>query len=70
MKEVSKDVRFQCICFIAGIMNSKGVLWKEQRKFLHEKLRHFGMTLMGSGRQKMENRIMVSSYSFTIFSIQ
>lgn len=45
--------------FCSGIINSKGALWKEQRKFLHDKLRHFGMTYMGNGRQKMEKRIMV-----------
>ncbi|XP_077292942.1 cytochrome P450 18a1 [Arctopsyche grandis] len=42
-----------------GIINSKGVLWKEQRKFLHDKLRQFGMTYMGNSRQKMEKRIMI-----------
>ena len=34
-------------------------MWKEQRRFLHERLRHFGMKHMGDGREKMEARIMV-----------
>lgn len=41
-----------------GIINSEGKLWKDQRKFLHEKLRQFGMTYMGSGKHLMEKRIM------------
>lgn len=44
----------------AGIINTEGKMWKEQRRFLHERLRHFGMKHMGDGREKMENRIMVS----------
>ena len=34
-------------------------MWKEQRRFLHERLRHFGMKHMGDGREKMEARIIV-----------
>lgn len=41
----------------AGIINSIGDLWKEQRRFLHVKLRQFGMTYMGNGRHLMEQRI-------------
>lgn len=44
----------------AGIINSEGRLWKSQRRFLHEKLREFGMTYMGSGKKLMEGRIKVS----------
>jgi len=45
----------------AGIINSTGKLWKDQRRFLHDKLRQFGMTYMGNGKQQMQKRIMVSS---------
>uniref|UniRef100_U5EUU5 Putative cytochrome n=1 Tax=Corethrella appendiculata TaxID=1370023 RepID=U5EUU5_9DIPT len=41
-----------------GIINSEGKLWKEQRRFLHEKLRHFGMTYLGQKKQQMQTRIM------------
>ncbi|XP_055551501.1 cytochrome P450 18a1 isoform X2 [Wyeomyia smithii] len=41
-----------------GIINSEGQLWKDQRRFLHEKLRHFGMTVLGNKKHLMENRIM------------
>nr|WNT94917.1 26-hydroxylase CYP18A1 [Lymantria dispar] len=40
-----------------GIVNSEGRLWKSQRRFLHEKLREFGMTYMGNGKKVMEIRI-------------
>lgn len=40
-----------------GIINSEGRLWKSQRRFLHDKLREFGMTYMGSGKKIMEGRI-------------
>jgi len=45
---------------LTGIINTEGKLWKEQRRFLHERLRHFGIKHMGSGREMMEARIMVS----------
>ncbi|KAK4004618.1 cytochrome P450 18a1 [Daphnia magna] len=45
-----------------GIINTEGKMWKEQRRFLHERLRHFGMKHMGDGREKMENRIMIEVY--------
>lgn len=48
---------------IVGIMNSEGKLWKNERRFLHEKLRVLGMTYMSSGRKLMESRIMVSTYA-------
>ncbi|XP_012142656.2 cytochrome P450 18a1 isoform X1 [Megachile rotundata] len=43
---------------ISGIINTEGAMWKEQRKFLHDKLRSFGMTYMGGGKKIMESRIM------------
>jgi len=45
-----------------GIINSTGKLWKDQRRFLHDKLRQFGMTYMGNGKQQMQKRIMVSRH--------
>ena len=45
-------------------------MWKEQRRFLHERLRHFGIKHMGDGRDKMEARIMVrvdTTYRFLTF---
>lgn len=52
-----------------GIINTEGAMWKDQRKFLHDKLRGFGMTYMGGGKKIMESRIMVSPFSplFSIF---
>ncbi|XP_063703252.1 cytochrome P450 18a1 [Culicoides brevitarsis] len=41
-----------------GIINSEGRLWKDQRRFLNEKLRHFGMTYLGNRKEQMETRIM------------
>ncbi|CAL7950805.1 unnamed protein product [Xylocopa violacea] len=41
-----------------GIINTEGAMWKDQRKFLHDKLRSFGMTYMGGGKKIMESRIM------------
>ncbi|XP_014480546.1 PREDICTED: cytochrome P450 18a1 [Dinoponera quadriceps] len=40
-----------------GIVNSEGELWKDQRKFLHDKLRNFGMSHMGAAKKSMESRI-------------
>ncbi|XP_013186456.2 cytochrome P450 18a1 [Amyelois transitella] len=45
-----------------GIINSEGRLWKNQRRFLHEKLREFGMTYMGNGKKIMEGRIKNEVY--------
>lgn len=55
--ECSLDKRLLC----TGIINSEGRLWKSQRRFLHEKLREFGMTYMGNGKKIMEGRIKVSN---------
>nr|CAD7586451.1 unnamed protein product [Timema genevievae] len=41
-----------------GIINSDGKLWKDQRKFLHERLRQFGIKCVGTGKEHMETRIM------------
>ncbi|XP_035736403.1 cytochrome P450 18a1-like [Vespa mandarinia] len=41
-----------------GVINTEGAMWKDQRRFLHEKLRSFGMTYMGAGKKIMESRIM------------
>ncbi|KDR21921.1 cytochrome P450 18a1 [Zootermopsis nevadensis] len=41
-----------------GIVNSEGRLWKDQRRFLHERLRQFGMKYLGAGKELMETRIM------------
>lgn len=49
-----------------GIINTQGKLWKDQRKFLHAKLRQFGITYMGKGKEQMEKRIMVSFNFFFI----
>nr|AID61380.1 cytochrome P450 [Calliphora stygia] len=47
-----------------GIINSTGKLWKDQRRFLHEKLRQFGMTYMGNGKHVMEKRIMTEVHEY------
>ncbi|XP_005183432.2 cytochrome P450 18a1 [Musca domestica] len=47
-----------------GIVNSTGKLWKDQRRFLHEKLRQFGMTYMGNGKHIMEKRIMIEVHEY------
>ncbi|KAH8314788.1 hypothetical protein KR074_010792 [Drosophila pseudoananassae] len=47
-----------------GIINSTGKLWKDQRRFLHDKLRQFGMTYMGNGKQQMQKRIMTEVHEF------
>ncbi|XP_011499351.1 PREDICTED: cytochrome P450 18a1 isoform X1 [Ceratosolen solmsi marchali] len=41
-----------------GIINSEGALWKDQRRFIHDKLRNFGMTYRGTGKKVMETTIM------------
>ncbi|CAG0882843.1 unnamed protein product [Cyprideis torosa] len=40
-----------------GVVNANGELWKGQRRFLHMKLRQFGMKQMGSGRGQLEQKI-------------
>lgn len=41
-----------------GIINTAGKLWKDQRRFLHDRLRHFGMSYLGARKPQMESRIM------------
>ncbi|KAH0822593.1 hypothetical protein GEV33_000198 [Tenebrio molitor] len=41
-----------------GVINTAGKLWKDQRRFLHDGLRHFGMSYIGSRKTQMEGRIM------------
>jgi 26-hydroxylase len=50
-----------------GIINSDGKLWKDQRRFLHDRLRQFGMKMMGSGKEEMQNRIMVIIFFLFVF---
>lgn len=56
----SEEVKWIFVCLFSGIINSEGKLWKDQRRFLHEKLRHFGMSYLGNRRELMQERIMVS----------
>lgn len=51
----------------AGIVNSEGALWKDQRRFLHSKFRSLGASYMGAGKKIMESRIMVSTRQFFPF---
>lgn len=44
-------------------------MWKEQRRFLHERLRHFGIKHMGDGRDKMEALIMVGVFFCFVFTL-
>ncbi|XP_029675425.1 cytochrome P450 18a1 [Formica exsecta] len=46
-----------------GIVNTEGALWKDQRRFLHDKLRNFGMT-SGAGKKNLESRIMCEVDTF------
>ena len=43
-----------------GVVNVDGTMWKDQRRFLHERMRHFGMKHSGNGKEQLEARIMVS----------
>lgn len=47
-----------CDFAITGVINTEGKLWKEQRRFLHDHLRRFGMTYIGVRKSQMEGRIM------------
>lgn len=44
--------------FFSGVINVAGNLWKDQRRFLNDGLRHFGMSYLGSRKTQMESRIM------------
>lgn len=52
-----------------GLINVDGKLWRGQRKFLHEKLRGFGMKQIGRGKEQLEARIMVSFPFFTCMAL-
>lgn len=54
---------------VAGIVNTEGALWKDQRRFLHDKLRSFGMT-SGAGKKNLESRIMVSEQKFVLINVR
>ncbi|CAG9759473.1 unnamed protein product [Ceutorhynchus assimilis] len=41
-----------------GVINTSGKLWKDQRRFLHDGLRHFGMSYLSSRKAQMEKRIV------------
>jgi len=43
-----------------GVINAEGLLWKDQRRFLHEKLRRFGMTHFSNNNNKLQNMVTVS----------
>lgn len=43
----------------SGIINVDGKLWKDQRRFLHDKMRLFGMTQMAS-TSKIQKLIVVN----------
>jgi hypothetical protein len=47
---------------IKGVINAEGKLWKDQRRFLHEKLRRFGMTYLNSKNSKLQTLISVSNF--------
>lgn len=49
-----------------GVINAEGKLWKDQRRFLHDRLRHFGMTYIGSRKGQMESRIMKEVEEFLL----
>lgn len=50
-----------------GVINAAGKLWKDQRRFLHDGLRHFGMSYIGSRKAQMEGRIMNEVEQFLCF---
>lgn len=46
------------------MINTEGKLWKDQRRFIHDGLRHFGMSYIGSRKNQMEDRIMTEVEEF------
>lgn len=52
---------------ITGVINAAGKLWKDQRRFVHDGLRHFGMSYIGSRKAQMEGRIMNEVEQFLCF---
>ena len=51
----------------AGIVNSEGALWKEQRAFLHTVLRHLGAKSLMVGKNGLESKIKVCTASRFFF---
>nr|WDY85991.1 cytochrome P450 18A1 [Pagiophloeus tsushimanus] len=47
-----------------GVINTSGRLWKDQRRFLHDGLRHFGMSYLSSRKAQMEKRIVIEVDDF------
>ncbi|EFN74585.1 Cytochrome P450 18a1 [Camponotus floridanus] len=47
-----------------GIVNTEGALWKDQRRFLHNKLRCFGMTNLSAKNKSLESKIMNEVVTF------
>lgn len=52
-------IRSNLECRLAGIVNTDGALWKEQRAFLHSVLRKLGAKSMTLGRDCLEHKIRV-----------
>uniref|UniRef100_A0A2P2I1V8 Cytochrome P450 18a1-like n=2 Tax=Hirondellea gigas TaxID=1518452 RepID=A0A2P2I1V8_9CRUS len=52
-----------------GVVNTRGKMWKDERRFLHQKLIKHGMKKFGSGREKMEAKIHTEVHDLLI-SIQ
>lgn len=52
------------VLHFAGVINTEGKLWKDQRRFIHTRLRHFGMSYIGSRKAQMESRIMKEVEAF------
>lgn len=55
-----RDILTNCFFFDwSGVINAEGKLWKDQRRFLHEKLRGFGITHVNSKNTKLHDLIKV-----------
>lgn len=65
VKSNANESRF--MSFVAGVINTDGKLWKDQRKFVNDRLRQFGVTCLGEGKKLMEARIMVSAHLMNVF---
>ncbi|ENN72442.1 hypothetical protein YQE_10910, partial [Dendroctonus ponderosae] len=57
-RRIFPDFRSTIAGFLAGVINTSGKLWKEQRRFVHDGLRHFGMSYLSSRKARMEKRIV------------
>nr|WET52710.1 cytochrome P450 [Phaedon brassicae] len=60
------DTEFTNILGGYGVINIAGKLWKDQRRFLHDGLRHFGMSYLSSRKTQMESRIMTEVEEFLV----